>query len=289
MDKPVNYTKEAFLHPLNLALLIAAFSSAFFMSGSAGDVVNLIISITVAAELLYLGIVPRQPRFQKYINLRTFKERNSRFDERRIFGELSEASQKRFLVLKHITGLIRKNFEKVNYSSQGIIDNLTTRLEALLTSYILLLEGNERYRSYLESTTQARLQEEAEITQKEIEEAESPRLKQVLERRLIILNKRGEKYGAAREKYLISDSQLKTIEDTVRYIYEKSMTLSNTAEIEHQMDSLLLDLEDADSVFAEFSEGKSTLPSYLDELRSLEKEIEQTDELFRKTSVKTEN
>lgn len=289
MDKPVNYTKEAFLHPLNLALLIAAFSSAFFMSGSAGDVVNLIISITVAAELLYLGIVPRQPRFQKYINLRTFKERNSRFDERRIFGELSEASQKRFLVLKHITGLVRANFEKVSYTSQGIVDNLTTRLDALLTSYILLLEGNERYRSYLESTTLARLQEEAEITQKEIEEAESQRLKQVLERRLIILNKRGEKYGAAREKYLISDSQLKTIEDTVRYIYEKSMTLSNTAEIERQMDSLLLDLEDADSVFAEYSEGKSTLPSYLDELRSLEKEIEQTDELFRKTSVKTEN
>lgn len=285
MDKPVNYTREAFLHPLNLAALIAAFSSAFFLSGS-GDVVNIIIAITVAAELLYLGIIPRQPRFQKYINLRTFKERNSRFDERRIFGELSEASQKRFLVLKHITGLIRNNFEKVNYTTQGIVDNLTTRLDALLTSYILLLEGNERYRSYLESTTQARLQEEAEITRKEIDEAESPRLRQVLERRLLILNKRGEKYGAAREKYLISDSQLKTIEDTVRYIYEKSMTLSNTAEIEHQMDSLLLDLEDADTVFTEFSEGKSTLPSYLDELRSLEKEIEQTDELFRKTSVK---
>ncbi|AXJ00918.1 hypothetical protein CYPRO_1667 [Cyclonatronum proteinivorum] len=288
MDKPVNYTREAFLHPLNLAVLIAAFSSSFFLSGS-GDVVNLLIAITIAAELLYLGIVPRQPRFQKYINLRTFQERNSRFDERRIFGELTEESQKRFLVLKHITGLIRNNFEKVSYTTQGIVDNLTTRLDALLTSYILLLEGNERYLSYLNSTTQARLQEEAAKTQKEIDEAESPRLRQVLERRLLILNKRSEKYGAANEKYLISDSQLKTIEDTVRYIYEKSMTLSNTSEIEHQMDSLLLDLEDADTIFAEFSEGKSTLPSYIDELMSLEKEIEQTDELFRKTSVKTQN
>lgn len=287
MDKPVNYTKEAFLHPLNLGVLIAAFSSAFFLAGY-DSVVNIIIFSAIAVELIYLGTVPGLARFQKHMNLRAFKERNSRFDERRIFGELSEASQKRFLVLKHITGLIRDNLSKINYTSQGLADSINTRIEALLTSYMVLLEGNERYRFYLKNTTQTHLQAEAEKTQVEINNTDSPKLARVLERRLNILNKRLEKYGAAHEKYLISDSQLKTIEDTIRYIYEKSMTLGNPAEIEQQMDSLLMDLEDADSVFDDINYDLNNVPSYLEELKKLEKEMEETDALFTGSQV-TEN
>ncbi len=281
MDKPVNYTREAFLHPLNLGVLIAAFSSAFFLAGY-DSLVNIIIFSAVAAELIYLGTIPRSARFQKYMNLRAFKERNSRFDERKIFGELSEASQKRFLVLKHITGLVRDNLSKINYTSQGLADSINTRIEALLTSYMMLLEGNERYRYYLNNTTEAHLQSEVEKTQAEIDNSDSSKLVRVLERRLIILNKRLEKYGAAREKYLISDSQLKTIEDTIRYIYEKSMTFGNPAEIEQQMDSLLMDLEDTDSVFGEINHDLNDVPSYLDDLKKLEKEMEETDALFAK-------
>lgn len=279
MDKPVNYTREAFLHPLNLAMLIAAFTSAFFVSGSE-PLVNIIISVTLAAELIYLGTVPRTARFQKYINLRMFKERNSRFDERRIFGALSEASQKRFLVLKHISGLIRDNFTKMPYASQGLLDNLNTRIETLLTSYMLLLENYERYQFYLKNTTEERLSKEVEATNEEINESNSPKLTKVLNRRLDILNKRLEKYGVAREKYLISDLQLKTIEDTIRYIYEKSMTMTNLTEIERQVDTLLMDLEDSESIFNETARDMDEVPAYLSELQKLEREVEQTDELF---------
>ncbi|MCH8569207.1 MAG: hypothetical protein LAT67_13110 [Balneolales bacterium] len=291
MDKPVNYTKEAFLHPMNLAILIAAFSSSFFLAGQE-QVVNIILSLTVASELLYLGIVPRLPRFQKYINLKSFKERNSRFDERRIFGELNESSQKRFLVLKHIAGLIRGNFTKTHYASHGILDNINTRIESLLTSYMLLLEGNERYEQYLNNTTLNKLQQDFETTGKEIEEADSDRLKTVMGRRLHILDKRMEKYKLAREKYLISDSQLKTIEDTLRYIYEKSMTMSNLDEIEHQMDSLMMDLDDSEMVFNEMNYDRSVSTDYMTDLQRLERDMEETDKIFResqKTKARSES
>ncbi len=279
MDKPINYTREAFLHPLNLAMLIAAFTTAFFVSGSE-PLVNIIVAITIASELIYLGTVPRTAKFQKYINLRAFKERNDRFDERRIFGSLSEASQKRFLVLKHISGLIRDNFSKMNYASRGLLDNLNTRIETLLTSYMLLLENYERYQFYLRNTTEERLGKEIESTEKEIDESSSQRLTKVLMRRLNILNKRREKYGVAREKYLISDSQLKTIEDTIRYIYEKSMTMTNLSEIEQQVDTLLMDLEDSEAIFNEVGGDPSEVPYYLSELQKLEREVEETDQLF---------
>lgn len=287
MENTINYTREAFLHPINLAMLIVAFSSAFMLSG-VEPAVNILLVATVAAELLYLGSIPRTARFQKYINLRSFKERNSKFNDRKVFGQLSEQSQKKFLILKHISSLIRDNFKKMPYTSQGLLDNINTRINSLLTSYMLMLESNERYLQYLNNTTEKRLGEELEQARKEQEEADSPRLKQVLQRRIDILNKRYEKYGMARERYQISDSQIKTVEDTVRYIYEKSMTLTNPGEIEQQMDSLLMDLEDTDATFSSMGSGDDVSGSQynMDELRRLEREMEKTDELFKESAGK---
>lgn len=285
MENTINYTREAFLHPLNLGLLIAAFSSAF-MIASIEPAVNILLVATVAVELLYLGTVPRTARFQKYINLRSFKERNSKFNDRKVFGQLSEQSQKRFLILKHISSLIRENFKKMPYTSQGLLDNINARLNSLLTSYMLMLESNERYKQYLDNTTQTRLEEQLEQAKKEQAAAGSERLRQVLQRRIDILNKRCEKYGVAREKYQISESQLKTVEDTVRYIYEKSMTLTNPGEIEQQMDSLLMDLDDTDA-FISAGAGDTDLPGgkySMDEIRRLEREMAETDDLFNNSS-----
>jgi len=276
MDKPVNYTREAFLHPFNLGFLIAAFTTAFFVSGDT-SAINIVFAVTLATELMYLGIVPRMARFQKYINLNKFKERNSRFDERKIFGGLSEESQKRFLILKHISGLIRENFNKLPYVSQGLLDSIYTRMDSLMTSYMILLDSNERYRQYVDKDIEKTLTAEIDEVKKEKEEASSPKLKQVIERRIAILEKRISKYGAARERYLISDSQLKTIEDTVRYIYEKSLTISNLEEIEYQMDSLIMDLEDADAVFTEINHEINEIPDYIRNLDSIENDLSQAE------------
>lgn len=276
MDKPVNYTREAFLHPFNLGFLIAAFTTAFFVSGDT-SAINIVFAVTLATELMYLGIVPRMARFQKYINLNKFKERNSRFDERKIFGGLSEESQKRFLILKHISGLIRENFNKLPYVSQGLLDSIYTRMDSLMTSYMILLDSNERYRQYVDKDIEKTLSAEIDEVKKEKEEASSPKLKQVIERRIAILEKRISKYGAARERYLISDSQLKTIEDTVRYIYEKSLTISNLEEIEYQMDSLIMDLEDADAVFTEINHEINEIPDYIRNLDSIDNDLSQAE------------
>lgn len=272
MDKPVNYSREAFLHPLNLGFLIAAFTTAFFVSANT-PAVNIIFAITLATELIFLGTVPKMARFQKYINLNKFKERNSRFDERKIFGGLSEESQKRFLVLKHVASLIRENFSKLPYISQGILESIYTRMDSLMTSFMILLDSNERYRQYVHKDIEKSLLDEIEAVKVEKEEAASPKLKQVIERRISILEKRISKYGAARERYLISESQLKTIEDTVRYIYEKSLTISNLEEIEYQMDSLLLDLDDADAVFMEINQDFNENPEYIRNLESIENDL----------------
>lgn len=285
MDKPVNYTREAFLHPLNLAFLIAVFTSAFFLAGTT-NAINILFSVAFAVELIYIGVVPRLPRFQKHVNLRKFKERNSRFDERKIFSLLNEQSQKRFLVLKHIYSLIKENFAKMPYTSQGILDNINTRIDSLTTSYLLLLEGHQRYEHYLDTPVEEKLNAEIQSVKAEIEGASSPKHAQVLARRLSILEKRLEKYGSAREKYVISESQLKTIEDTIRYIYEKSMTMTDLEEIEFQMDSLLMDLDDTDRLFRGISPDYSDI-TMMETIKKMDEELYQTQEAAKRTKINT--
>ncbi|MCH8558078.1 MAG: hypothetical protein LAT84_09660 [Balneolia bacterium] len=54
------------------------------------------------------------------------------------------------------------------------------------------------------------------------------------------------------------------------------------------MDSLLMDLEDTDNVFDDINYDLNNVPSYLDDLKKLEKEMEETDALFKGSRV-TEN
>lgn len=286
MSKPVNYTREAFMHPLNLGFLIAAFTTSFFLAGMQ-PAMAIVMSVTFAIELIYLGTVPQTAKFQKHVNLRKFKERNSRFDERQIFGELSEEAQKKFLVLKHIAGLIRENFAKLPYQSHGILDSINTRIDSLITSYMLLLDGNQRYDLYLKNSVEESLNDDIESVKKEIEQAASDKHKSVLKRRLSILEKRLKKYAIARDKHAISVSQLQTIEDTIKYIYEKSMTMTNLEEIEHQMDSLLLDLDDTDSIFDEINHDLNQIPDYLRGLQDIESDTIETQEYLRSKKEKT--
>jgi hypothetical protein len=276
IDKPVNYTREAFLHPINLSFLFIAAFSAFFLSGP-GIATQLIFSVVFGLELIYLGTVPRSAAFQKFINVRKFKEKNDQFEERRIFRELDGRSQKRFLVLKHIAGLIRQNFMKMPYDSQGLLENINNRIESLLNSYILLLESYSRYEQYIKSSIPDRLKTDIEETRLEMNETGSEKLRQVLQRRLSILQKRVDKHGAAQEKYRICISQLKTIEDTIRYIYEKSMTMNSLEELGYQLDSLLMDLEDTSDMFEGIDSGFDVSGlDEIDELQELDKETEAT-------------
>ncbi|TVQ13230.1 MAG: hypothetical protein EA364_07055 [Balneolaceae bacterium] len=276
IEKPVNYTREAFLHPINLGFLFVAAFTAFFMTGSV-VATQVIFSVVFGLELVYLGTLPRSAAFQKHVNVRKFREKTDQFEEKRIFRELDGKSQKRFLVLKHISGLVKQNFQKMPYDSQGLLDNIINRIETLLNSYMLLLESYTRYEQYIGSSIPERLKNDIEETQKEIDETSSDKLKQVLKRRLIILKKRIDKHGAAQEKYRICISQLKTIEDTIRYIYEKSMTMNSLEELGYQLDSLLMDLEDTSDMFEGIDSGYSmTTQDELDELQNLEQETEAT-------------
>ena len=97
-----NYTKEAFLHPVNLVCLLAGTVAALVMS-DVSLVSNTILTFTFGIELIYLGVVPRLPAYQKNVHLKKRREESDENSDKQLFYQLDTRSQKRFLVLKHIS------------------------------------------------------------------------------------------------------------------------------------------------------------------------------------------
>jgi len=282
-DKAINFTREAFLHPLNMGVLLISTISAFALSDM-GFISNLILTITFGVELMYLGIVPRLPRFRKNVKLRKLRERNPAAEEKTTFQQLDQKSKKRFLVLKHLAKLIKENFDKLPYSSQGLLENIRKKIEELISNYLTLLDLHKRYQLYMNTSVEEGLKREVQEEKRKIEEMESDRLKRTKARRVNILKKRLKKFEIAKEKYLICETHLETIEDAIRYIYEQSMTMSNPEEIGFQLDNLLEEVEETSQLIDDLDSDILPLHSDLDDLDldddflEIEKEHEQKSE-----------
>lgn len=264
-DQTINYTREAFLHPLNMGVLLLATISAFALA-DVGLVSNLVLAMTFGVELMYLGIVPRLPRFRKNVKLKKIKERNAAVEEKTVFQDLDEKSQRRFLVLKHLAKLIKENFDKLPYSSQGLLENIRKKIEELISNYLTLLDLHKRYQLYMNTSVEEGLKREVEHEQQKVEELESERLKRTKARRINILKKRLKKFEIAKEKYLICETHLETIEDAIRYIYEQSMTMSNPEEIGFQLDNLLEEVEETSQIIDDLDQDILPIYSGLDDL-----------------------
>ncbi len=279
-EETINFTREAFLHPVNLGMLLVAAISAFAMSGM-GSVASLTLTIAFGVELMYLGIVPRLPRFRKNVKFRKLHEKDAT-DDKTIFHELDRKSQKRFLSLKHLTKLIKENFDKLPYSSQGLLENIRDKIEDLSSNYLNLLDLHKRYQLYMNTSVEERLKAEVEKEERKMEDMDSDRLKETTARRVAILRKRLKKFEVAKENYLICETHIETIEDAIQYIYEQSMTMSDPEEIGLQLDNLLDEVEETSQLIDDMD--REILPFHSDigdidldaEFREMEKKQQES-------------
>lgn len=255
----INYTREAFFHPMNLGFLFLSGLTAFFLN-DVGVMAPFVLSVAVGLEMVYLGTIPRTSYFQKLVQRRALQQVNQSRDHRDLFYGLDVKSQKRFLVMKTISDRVRENFEKFPSTSQGLADNVKAKIQGLLTNYLLVLDSTMRFQQYVTQTREQHLLDEIWEEEAEFKKATSEKLKDIKRRRLAILKKRLERLKGAREKLQICESQLETIEDAIRYIYEQSLTMRNPEEIGLQLDTLLTDMEETVTIIEELEDD--ALPGY---------------------------
>jgi hypothetical protein len=284
-DSSINFTKEAFLNPFNLVFLLIGTISALVFT-EFGLTSNVILTFIFGMELIYLGVIPKLPSYQKNIRLKKRKEQNEESGDKLIFYQLEARSQKRFLVLKHITKEVKKNFDTLPYTSKGMLEHIQNKMDGLLSTYLTLLDMNRRFQLYMNSEVEDEIRREVKKQKEKMEMLDSEKLIKTNERRLNILQKRLKKFDVAKEKYLISETHLETIEDAIRYIYEQSMTMPNAEDVGTQLDFLLSEMEETTQIIEELDQN--LLPGFEDmdrelELAQLRKEAE---DLHKETGKK---
>jgi len=251
-NENLNYTKEAFLLPLNLVFLISAMVVTFFAIGT-DAMGSLIPTFALAAELLYLGIVPRQERFRRAVRAQAAAEHAKRPSEKDVFRALTKSNQKRYIRMRNLEKSIKANYAKLGYASQGLLDSHVQKLNGLLDSHLNLLQTQERYLRFSQSASERDVAASIESIRSELAN-DPPKVQSIKKRRLGILERRLEKFKKTKENLEVIEAQLETIEDVTKYIHEQSLTMSNPEEITFQLDTLLSEVEETQAAVEEVEE-----------------------------------
>jgi len=267
MKEDVNYTKEAFLNTWNLAflLMVAVTAAGLGLVGlGSGWLLNLIVVLGAGAELLYLGLMPRNQRFRRHVRSQRIAKRHQAPSQREIFSQLRNRSQRRYAKLRKLRDQIRENYHRLSYASQGILDRHLDKIDGLLESYLDLLHQRERYRDFTDSATEENIRESIQALQHDMAD-DSERVRAVKERRMTVLEQRLARIRKAHENLEIIGAQLGTIEDVVKYIHEQSWTLQNPQEVTMQLDALLEEVEATQSSIREIEDVFSSPSEYLED------------------------
>jgi hypothetical protein len=273
----INYTKEAFLTPWNLGFLMvmAALAAGSTLTPLAPSwLFELLVVLGAGTELLYLGVVPRHPRYQRHVRSQKQAERRKPPAQRELYRQLHRRSQRRYYKLRELRADIEANYQQLSYASQGLLDNHLKKIDGLLRSYLELLHQRERYRDLAARTTDAQIRQNIEELEADMAD-DSERVRSVKERRLNVLQKRLARFRKARENLEIIGAQLGTIEDVVKYIHEQSWTLQNPDEVTMQLDTLLEEVEETQRSIHEIEDVFSGAGALDDDLESLDDELDE--------------
>jgi len=278
-NENLNYTKEAFLLPLNLVFLISAMVVTFFTIGTE-PLGSLIPTFALAAELLYLGILPRQERFRRAVRAQAAAEHAKRPSEKDVFRALTKSNQKRYIRMRNLEKSIKANYAKLGYASQGLLDSHVQKLNGLLDSHLNLLQTQERYLRFSQSASERDVASSIESIRAELA-TDPPKVQSIKKRRLGILERRLEKFKKTKENLEVIEAQLETIEDVTKYIHEQSLTMSNPEEITFQLDTLLSEVEETQAAVEESEEVFASPTDLLSDIDTYDIEDSETPDRAR--------
>jgi len=237
VDK-TSYVKAAFYWQYNWILLVGAGLFAL-ISGTA-----LPILLAVGLELMYLAIVPQNPRFQRLVRSWQLAEEQLQHQKQlnEMLQNLSPEMQSRFVHCVQVCGSIRTNFGQLSSQSQIFLQQIDTSMQGLLSGYARLLVAAYQQQQYLKSTGQDEIKREIASLQKTLT-SEPARVQEINQKRIEILNKRLDKFGKISENRKVVEAQIAAVEDVLMLVRDQSVTMRDPQQVSDRLDSLVHDVE----------------------------------------------
>lgn len=233
-----NYVKAALHWQYNWISLLGAVVFAI-VAGTA-----LPVLLAAGLELMYLAVVPQNSRFRRLV--RSWQLADEQLKHRQKLTEmvqtLSPEMQSRFSHCVQICGSIRQNFAQLSAQSQIFLQQIDTSLQGLLLGYARLLVAASQQQQYLKSTGQDDIKREIASLQKSLS-SESPRVQEINQQRIEILNKRLEKFDKISENRKVVDAQIAAVEDVLMLVRDQSVSMRDPQQVSDRLDSLVHDVE----------------------------------------------
>lgn len=244
----INYVKEAFALPFNLVYLGALTAVTVGYGLVTGDIDVLVKVLAfggASAELLYLAVASEHPRLIRAVNA---KHRNE--------IERLERQINSFRHLKSLEPEYLKRYMTFYQKKQKIIENLMSKAEKagalgitqidklnqLEAYYVNLLYGQDQFEELAKSGELNHLLSERARVNEEMRNAGS-KVQELYAKRLQLIDKRVKQFHTAKENLEIVRIQIDTLEDTLQYALEQSVSLTHTNEIMNAIDNVIEEAE----------------------------------------------
>ena len=242
----INYVKEAAKLQYNW-ITLAGVAGFAVVSVSA-----LPLLLAAGLELMYLSVVPHNPRFQRLVRSWKYAEEKRRHNQQlsAMFQEITPEMRLRYADLDKICNAIRENYARLSSTSQIFAQQMEDKLQGLLQSYVRLLHGAWQHREYLRTTDLRVVERELAQLQKE-QESDAPKVQEINRKRIEILNKRIEKFKKIRENCEVIDAQCAAVEDVLGLIRDQSVTMRDPQQLNDHLESLVHDVEQTEETVRE--------------------------------------
>lgn len=252
-DSP-GYLRAAFMAPANLMALMTAGAA----SAAVGDPLPLMVATGV--EAVYLGLTSTSRAFRRAVRARAHAEPLDDDEEReKLLEDLAPSQREHYSQLRDLRDKILANYRKLP-GGRVLAASSEQRIDALLTSFLRLLNTLNSYRKYLSTTDRKSLERELRELEEETGAEQNPRLKEVKTKRVEILRKRQQRFTQADESREVVSHQLAGIEDLLRLTHEQSIAIRDPESVNRQLEALSIEVESTEETvremekFMEFAE-----------------------------------
>lgn len=247
MAKGPSYLKAAFLMPANLFALAAAGAASLYL----GEPTPMLAAL--GGEALYLGLLSSARSFRRVVQANFEAQQLARESAREmdsLLKELAPSQREHYGSLHALRDQILANYRKLP-GGRVMAAASEQRVDALLTSFLRLLATLNSYGKYLSQTDRKAVEQELEQLRAEAQAESNPRLKEVKEKRVEILQRRARRFQQAQESRELVSHQLAGIEDLLRLTREQSIAIRDPESLGRQIDVLTSEVQSTEETVRE--------------------------------------
>lgn len=238
-DEP-NPLVEAFKNQYNLIGIGTAIGFAVI----SGSLLPLILAAGV--ELTLLPFMERYQRYRRAKDRDEEKRRRKELESTEMLRALNPSERQRYHALEVLAGEIRQNYRALDPSSRILLEELSGKLDFLLTFYMRMRYSLSRYDAYFATTDPRRLEERVAAIEREGAKGGSDRVQAVKGRTKAVLLKRLERYKKALENRQLVDAQTETVQEVLQLLRDQSFSMRDPRTITEQLDGLVSAAEETE-------------------------------------------